>query len=302
MHNRKQAFTIVELLIIIVVIGILAAITIVAYRGFSRQAELSSVKITLRQAGVATEASRVESGTYPSTSPANISASISESSTQPYNYYQRISGASYCIDVYSASFTDIQFYITDTSGGIQEGLCTETPPIGGGPPVAATDEACFNTLAVTGGVDISFYRGGISSSGYLSQASLDGTNCPLDVVIPGTIGGQTVVSISDIYVWPGGAFTSRSLTSVIIPSSVVIIGERSFRNNLITSVTIPVNVTFIGFQAFAQNQLTSVTIPPSVSSIDQFAFSNNNLSTVAVPLAATIGFGAFDPGVTVTTF
>ncbi|MNH50565.1 Type II secretion system protein G precursor [compost metagenome] len=38
-HNKRSGFTIVELLIVIVVIGILAAITIVAYNGIQERAE-----------------------------------------------------------------------------------------------------------------------------------------------------------------------------------------------------------------------------------------------------------------------
>ena len=44
MKTSKQGFTIVELLIVIVVIAILAAITIVAYNGIQNRAKASSAQ------------------------------------------------------------------------------------------------------------------------------------------------------------------------------------------------------------------------------------------------------------------
>ena len=52
MDNKKQTgFTIVELLIVIVVIGILAAITIVAYNGIQNRANDTAVQSDLRSIG-----------------------------------------------------------------------------------------------------------------------------------------------------------------------------------------------------------------------------------------------------------
>lgn len=48
--NKKSGFTIVELLIVIVVIAILAAITIVAYNGIRQRSELSAMQSTISQA------------------------------------------------------------------------------------------------------------------------------------------------------------------------------------------------------------------------------------------------------------
>jgi general secretion pathway protein G len=63
--NRQTGFTIVELLIVIVVIGILAAISIVAYNGVQAKARDSQRISDLKSIVKALEAYKVNNGTYP---------------------------------------------------------------------------------------------------------------------------------------------------------------------------------------------------------------------------------------------
>jgi len=69
MLNKKSqtGFTIVELLIVVVVIAILAAITIVSYNGIQNRANDASVQADLRSNGQAIEQYYVLNNTYPST-------------------------------------------------------------------------------------------------------------------------------------------------------------------------------------------------------------------------------------------
>lgn len=64
---RGRGFTIVELLIVIVVIAILAAITVVAYTGVQSQAKTSQIQANLKSAYIALEAYKAEHGEYPKT-------------------------------------------------------------------------------------------------------------------------------------------------------------------------------------------------------------------------------------------
>lgn len=68
MWGRKQTgFTIVELLIVIVVIAILAAITIVAYNGIQNRSKNTAVQSDIKQVQKLIEAYNALNGSYPST-------------------------------------------------------------------------------------------------------------------------------------------------------------------------------------------------------------------------------------------
>ena len=65
--NYRQGFTIVELLIVIVVIAILAAISVVAYNGIQSRAKNASLQSTMANLQKKIEAYNAENGNYPVT-------------------------------------------------------------------------------------------------------------------------------------------------------------------------------------------------------------------------------------------
>lgn len=65
--TSTNGFTIVELLIVIVVIGILAAITIVSYNGLQTRAKLAKIQSDIAQVRKLVEAYNAEHGQYPVT-------------------------------------------------------------------------------------------------------------------------------------------------------------------------------------------------------------------------------------------
>ena len=79
--QKKRGFTIVELLIIIVIIGILAAISVVAYNGIQQRARDSARTSDIAGVQKALELYRADNGTYPSVGTDNSGYNLSTLST-----------------------------------------------------------------------------------------------------------------------------------------------------------------------------------------------------------------------------
>ena len=126
-HRRKSderispAFTIVELLIVVVVIAILAAITIVSYAGISNNARLSSLKVELSQAAKKLETEKIKSGT--TTYPASLTAAgVPTEPNITYNY-KGGGTTSYCL---SGVYDSYSYRVTDSSNSPVAGSCVVT--------------------------------------------------------------------------------------------------------------------------------------------------------------------------------
>ena len=116
MNTRsKGGFTIVELLIVIVVIAVLAAVTIVAFNGLSQRARVSQAASQLDQARKKVREYFTINSTYP--------ASLADAGVPDTNgsaYIIASSGSVYCISVETAGKT---YRVLGDSGTILEGGC-----------------------------------------------------------------------------------------------------------------------------------------------------------------------------------
>lgn len=152
--HRQDAFTIVELLIVVVVIAILAAITMVAYRGFSNRAEEAVVKSDLTQAAKQLGMTKALSDTFPSDL---TSANLNSSEGVTYEYDS--SGQAFCL---SAVRGDRAFYVTQ-DGNPKEGVCS-----GHSGPTAGGDEgstpATMQTFTQSSCNSLATYTGSNSSA------------------------------------------------------------------------------------------------------------------------------------------
>lgn len=150
-NYKHSGFTIVELLIVIVVIGILAAITIVAYNGIQDRAKTVATSSALDQASQKIALWQIDNaGLYPT----NLSdAGVTDTSTVAYQYTSdnSVSPSTYCL---TATYGTITYYISSTTGAIAQGTCAgynllpwnktqtgSTPPV----PSAAVDTTTYRT-------------------------------------------------------------------------------------------------------------------------------------------------------------
>ena len=83
-QKNHPAFTIVELLVVIVVIGILAAITIVSYTGISQKALASSLQADLSNNSKKLKMYQADYGAYPTSLDANKCPLLPTADTTKY--------------------------------------------------------------------------------------------------------------------------------------------------------------------------------------------------------------------------
>ncbi len=273
-RGRHSGFTIVELLMVIVVIAILAAITIVAYNGLQTRAITSQVKAGLTQSQKTIELAKVTGGElYPGSLTFPSSGIVQ-------NYYQRDTGTGYCTDAYSSKDQKVQYHVTNAVG-VTEGLCTENPYEPAVPeiPTQVAADSCF---------EIDNYNGWVRK--YYNNENNDSSQpaCPKNVTVPSTISGKVATQISL------DAFKNMQITAVNLPSGITEIQQGAFEGNLLTRVVVPDTVTSIGSSAFENNKLTSVVLSSSLVEIQQYAFMDNQLTTVNLPDSlTTLGKSAF---------
>lgn len=136
-----------------------------------------------------------------------------------------------------------------------------------------------NAFAATSG-DYEYMDNGDGTAtitGYLGTAT--------NLVIPSSVDGLTVTSIG------ASAFENKSLTSVVIPSSVKIIEQWAFASSDIQSVTFNTGLESIGDWAFYGNSITTLELPSSLMNLGFGAFQFNTSLTNVKVLSNTVTFG-----------
>lgn len=160
----RRAFTVIELLIVIVIIGILSAVTLVSYTSVTQRATVASLKSDLASASSQLKLYQAENATYPylidcSASPAATSICIKNSPGTTYVYRGKVND--FCL---SATNNSIVYSITE-AGSIISGLCqitnyVTTPGFEGGTGGGG------GTIGTNGGISSIQNSGGHTGSYY----------------------------------------------------------------------------------------------------------------------------------------
>lgn len=118
--SKTKGFTIVELVVVVVVIGILSAIVILSYNSWKRATISAQLKSDLNNVSVAMENYRNFNNIYPSSIPDNMQPSEGVVLYGGSND----GGETYCVQASNEAYEDLTLYITSSSNtNAQEGVC-----------------------------------------------------------------------------------------------------------------------------------------------------------------------------------
>lgn len=254
----RQAFTVVELLVVIVVIAILAAVGFAAYNGVIDRSREAAAGSHLGDLIKKIEIKNITDGQYP-VDLSGIEGAKSGDLLIPYD-------TRYCVVTSQGGQTYSRF---NGAGETQKGYCHETAP-----SYALATESCFNYNSATQAID----------GYYMHQADLpQNPLCPSDFTIPSSINGQPVEHIA------AEAFRyNTTIKKVALADGIKTIEPMSFADSALEYIYLPSSLERIEYAPFLNTNLTSLVVPPSVSFIQCMGFSGlPSLRSLVIGVSAT---------------
>lgn len=229
--NTKRGFTIVELVVVIVVIGVLSAVVSIGYGAWRDSVIKDTVKSDLNSAAAAMEHERTWNNAYPETLPSSFTPS--EGVTVAGG---RTDDKKYCLYAFSASNPDLYFTRSNEDTAAKEGTC----PWAWSSIAAGTGYTCGIALGKA-------YCWGLNG-GRFGNGDTSNSLAPVEVSRPGALAGKAFTAISagpshacaiadgSVYCWgtsmyyrlgDGTSNTSPTLTPVDVSASGALAGKRA---------------------------------------------------------------------------
>lgn len=180
--QKQTGFTIVELLIVVVVIAILAAITIVAYNGIQNRAKASALQSAVSQAAKKVAQEKTLNA---DTLPASLGAiGITDTPSTQYTYFGVTNGSSkeYCVSAQTPNAPATAVAFTSSTGSTASGTCitnrvanpsVEAVATGWGLSINSSTSSRSATAALVGSQGITSTTSSASDSGV--QIPVSGT-------------------------------------------------------------------------------------------------------------------------------
>ena len=237
--SRRAGFTIVELLVVIVVIGVLAAIALVSYTGISQKAVASSLQSDLTSASQQLKMFYTDNGTYP-TSMAMVSGSFCPTPADARYCLKSSPGNTYS---YSSSSPWTAFTLTATNGSLVYRIADTYPP-GQVTPLTAISATSgtvqSGSLLTAGSLSPS---GAMASYQWQSAATSNGTYTAISgatsstyMPVSGDAGRYLKVIATGTNTY-GGSVTSAAVGPVTVPPPIFASGGTVTSNGSVRTHT-----------------------------------------------------------------
>lgn len=213
----KKAFTIIELLVVIVVIAILVSIVVVGYSNLSNRASISGDQSNLNQAAKQLEAFRQTNPTYPSTL---VAAGVKDPIN--YDYFTTTNNTQFCISTKGTT----KFSATSTNISAQQGTCSSNGMVAWWRFNGDTTDSSGNgnNLSIFGSPSLVNGANGSSNGAYLFNGTTDYMR--RDPFNYGVIGSSNYNSQWSLSIW--------AKWSTIFTSEATLIGRQGCNGGITT--------------------------------------------------------------------
>ena len=126
---------------------------------------------------------------------------------------------------------------------------------------------------------------GIEIMNYLDYKNGDERNgaCPKDVIIPNSIDDKPVIYITDTGYEDGSSYAHFEVTSIVLPDTLMEIGDSAFLNAKFKTIAFPNNLEVIGENAFKGGSLEGeFIVSGGVKTISNRAFADNKITKLTL--------------------